>query len=163
MTELNWIIVLSTSLIPLVVGFAYYNDKTFGKAWMKHAGLDEAQLRQGSMARIFGFTWLLGLLLAIFIMPIVLHAIHVMSLVADAGAGSAAQEDAAAYLAKYGGNFRTFKHGAFHGFMTAIVGVWPVVGINALFERRGWRYTAIHVGYWAIVFALMGGVICAFA
>jgi len=161
MAELNWIIVLSTSLIPLAVGFVYYNDKLLGKAWRKHAGLDEAQLAPGGMARILGFTWLLGLLLAVFIMPIVLHAIHVMSLVADAG--SPAQEDAAAYLAKYGGNFRTFKHGAFHGFMTAIVGVWPVIGINALFERRGWRYTAIHVGYWAIVFMLMGGVICAFA
>lgn len=163
MENLNWIIVLGTSLIPLLVGFVYYSDKVMGKLWMRHAGLDASQLEEGGMARILIFTLLLGVLLAAFIVPTVMHSVHVMSLIADAGPNSKGFEDASSFLAEYGGNFRTFKHGAFHGLMAALVCVWPVVGINALFERRGWKYTAIHVGYWGITFTLMGGIISAFA
>jgi hypothetical protein len=66
-------------------------------------------------------------------------------------------------MAKYGSNFRTFKHGAFHGIVTTVCLLLPVIGINALFERKSWKYIAIQVGYWAICMALMGGIICAFA
>ena len=69
---------------------------------------------------------------------------------------------AADFLAKYGRKFLSFRHGALHGVIAALFGIWPVIGINALFERRGWKYTAIHLGYWVITFALMGGVICGF-
>ena len=63
----------------------------------------------------------------------------------------------------YGGNFRTFKHGAFHGTLYSVFLVLPLIGINALFERKSWSYVWIHVGYWALTLALMGGVISAFA
>jgi hypothetical protein len=38
----------------------------------------------------------------------------------------------------------------------------PVMGTNALFERKGFKYIAINVGYWTVTLALMGGVICHF-
>jgi hydrogenase maturation factor len=37
------------------------------------------------------------------------------------------------------------------------------VGINALFERRGGKYILVHVGYWIVTLALIGGVVCQFA
>lgn len=37
--KLNWILVLSTALIPLVMGFIWYNPKVFGNIWMKEIGL----------------------------------------------------------------------------------------------------------------------------
>ena len=111
---------------------------------------------------------LLGLVLSIFFIPTVIHSNHLASLVFQPGvgpaeAGSQAMQDATAFFNKYGTNFRTFKHGVFHGVLAALFCVWPVIGFNALFERRGWKYVAIHVGYWVITFALMGGVVCAFA
>jgi lysylphosphatidylglycerol synthetase-like protein (DUF2156 family) len=60
-------------------------------------------------------------------------------------------------------DFRTFKHGAFHGIIATIGLVLPIIGINALFERRGFKYIALHVGYWLVCLILMGGFICQFA
>ena len=36
----NWIVVLATGLIPLLVGFLWYGP-LFGKTWMKVADMDE--------------------------------------------------------------------------------------------------------------------------
>ena len=65
------------------------------------------------------------------------------------------------FMAKYGNNFRTFSHGALHGIILAIGIGLPVFGTNALFERRGGKYIFIHLGYWIITLALMGGLLCA--
>jgi hypothetical protein len=65
-------------------------------------------------------------------------------------------------LDKYGKDFRTFKHGAFHGTLAAIFIVLPIMGTNALFERKSFKYLAINMGYWIITIALMGGVMCGF-
>lgn len=63
-------------------------------------------------------------------------------------------------MARYGNNFRTFKHGALHGTLGSIFFVLPILGIIGLFERKGFKWTMIHWGYWAISMALMGGIIC---
>jgi hypothetical protein len=67
------------------------------------------------------------------------------------------------FMAKYGNNFRTFKHGVFHGILSSLFIVLPILATNAMFERKGFKYIAINVGYWTISMALMGGVICQFA
>jgi len=41
--------------------------------------------------------------------------------------------------------------------------VLPVMGVNALFERKGFKYIAINVGFWTVSLALMGGIICQWA
>ncbi len=74
--------------------------------------------------------------------------------------------DAAAYMKNffytYGGRFITFGHGALHGRMTALFFALPIIGSIALFERRRFKYVAIHVGCWFVTMLLMGGVLCAF-
>ena len=62
----------------------------------------------------------------------------------------------------HGHSFRTFRHGALHGVIGAITFALPVLGINALFERKGFKYIAIHLGYWVVSLALMGSVLCHF-
>lgn len=64
---------------------------------------------------------------------------------------------------KYGNNFRTFKHGVFHGVISGIFLIFPLFAINAMFERKGFKYIFINSGYWLVSFALMGGIICAFS
>jgi Protein of unknown function (DUF1761) len=165
MLPFNWIAILPTCLIPMLVGFIYYHPKVLGTAWMKIAGMNEESMKNANMGKIFGFTLIFGVFLSVFLLPVVLHAMHAFSLVLPPGGGdldpqSAAAQDVTAFIAKYGGNFRTFGHGAFHGILTALVGIWPTLGIVSLFERKGWKYTAIHLGYWVITLGLMGGVIC---
>ena len=67
------------------------------------------------------------------------------------------------FMTRYGQNFRTFKHGLFHGVIAGLFFALPILGVNALFQRKGFKYIAINVGYWAITLGLMGGVICQFA
>jgi hypothetical protein len=35
----------------------------------------------------------------------------------------------------------------------------PIIAINAMFDRKGFKYIAINAGYWVVSFCLMGGII----
>ncbi|MBK8699713.1 MAG: DUF1761 domain-containing protein [Saprospiraceae bacterium] len=161
----TYVLMFLTALVPLLIGFMYYHPKTLANVWMREAGLDEEKLKGGNMGRIFGLTYLFSFMLAFFLQSLVIHQFHLNSIImAEPGFGdatSAAMMDVKAFMDKYGDNYRTFGHGALHGFITSIFFVLPVIGINALFERRSWKYIAIHWGFWAISLLLMGGIICA--
>jgi len=163
--ELNWYILFGTALIPLLTGFVWYHPKVFGNAWMRTTGLSEEQLQGGNMAVIFGLTYLLGLILSAAMITTVIHQMHLMSLLVDEPGFGDPQSEVGRLFAglqeKYGQNFRTFGHGALHGVIAALFVALPVLGINALFERKGGKYIAIHTGYWCLTLALIGGVICA--
>lgn len=60
----------------------------------------------------------------------------------------------------YGKTYRTFKHGVLHGFLTGLFIVVPVIGTNALHERRSLKYTFVTGGFWIVCFMIMGGIIC---
>jgi len=38
----------------------------------------------------------------------------------------------------------------------------PIIAVSSLFERRSWKYIAIHGGYWVLSLGIMGGIISAF-
>ena len=62
-----------------------------------------------------------------------------------------------------GNSYRTFKHGALHGFISGVMLAIPIVGVHALFEMRGWKYILICAGYWIISMCLMAGINCAWS
>jgi Protein of unknown function (DUF1761) len=163
-----WVVVAS-GLIPLLTGFTWYNPKAFGTAWLKSIGMTEEQMQADSpnMGKIFGLTALFGVMLAFAVTQLVIHQSHYYSILANTpemkDPSSTISISTKAFMEMYGQNFRTFKHGAFHGALSALFIVLPVFGVNALFERKSWTYIWVHVGYWALTLALMGGVISAFA
>lgn len=163
----NFPVLLLAALIPLAVGFVWYSDKVMGRTWMKVAEMTEEKMAGANMAVVFGITYVFSLMLAMMLNAIVIHQGGIYStLMNEPGYGQAGSEVDTFikdFMEEYGQNFRTFKHGAFHGILASFFLALPVLGINALFERRGWRYIAIHTAYWAIVMALMGGIICAYA
>ncbi|RZS92443.1 DUF1761 domain-containing protein [Aquimarina brevivitae] len=165
--EFNFLIAALAALIPLVVGFIWYNPKVFGTSWMKVTALNEENLKQGNMAIIFILSYIFSLLLAVMLNTIVIHQFGFYStLMSDPDVlveGTELNMYAQDFMAKYGQNFRTFKHGAFHGLLAGLFIALPILGTNALFERKGFKYIGINVGYWTITLALMGGVICQFA
>lgn len=73
------------------------------------------------------------------------------------------EEDYKMIMDKYGKTFRTFHHGIIHGIMTSLFLVLPIIGTNALYERKGFKYIAINVGYWMVSLAIMGGIISRYA
>ncbi|MES2619038.1 MAG: DUF1761 domain-containing protein [Bacteroidota bacterium] len=157
---------LVAALASLVVGFIWYNPKVFGTAWMKSIGKTEEDMKQGAnMAVMFGMTFFFSFLIALFLHGITIHQFGIYSLLANYPESQT--PGAKIELLLNGKNieamntFRTFKHGAFHGILTSIFFALPVLGTNALFERRGAKYILIHTGYWLVTFAVMGGIVCA--
>jgi len=45
--------------------------------------------------------------------------------------------------------------------MLGIFIVLPVIGINAQYEGKSWKYILINAGYFIVSLALMGGILCA--
>ncbi len=165
--HINFVVLLLAALIPMIVGFIWYNPKTLGTAWMKAADVSEDKMKGANMAVIFGLSFLFAIMLAMAEQFIVIHQYHVYSIFQGdptmQDPNSATSLMLADFMAKYGSNFRTFKHGAFHGVIAGLFIALPIIGTNALFERKGGKYIFINAGYWTITLALMGGVICAFA
>jgi len=163
--EINWIALLLAALVPLIVGFVWYHPKVFGNAWMAAAGLTEESLKGANMLKIFGLTYLLSFMAAMVFQTVVIHQFHMLSVLADEPGLNDPQSEPARYLAdflaKYGNHYRTFKHGAFHGVFFSLLLILPVVGINAMFERRSFKYIAVNTGFWIVAFGLMGGIISA--
>lgn len=163
---MNIVVLLLAALIPLVIGFIWYNPKVFGTAWMKAADVTEEKMKGGNMIKIFSLTYLLSFFAAAALMAITIHQTHLYSIFADdptvADTSSETGKLFAGLMAKYGSNFRTFKHGVFHGVLMSIMLVLPVIGINALFERKSFKYFALHAGYWIVSLGLMGGIVCQF-
>ena len=155
----NWYMFLVAALIPMIVGAVWYGP-LFGKAWMKTNGFTEESLKGGNMAVIFGVSFLLSIFLAMFMGQFTIHQAMLPGLGVDATDPQLGL-DITAFMDKWGGIHRTWSHGAVHGVIAAIMVALPLIGINALFERRGGKYIGIHFGYWLITFALMGALICA--
>lgn len=165
MESMNFYLYFVTALIPLILGFVWYNPKTFGNAWMKEAEMTDEKMKGANMLLIFGLTYVLGLLASVAIGFAVIHQTHLYSVLAEEPGINDPNSEVGAYLAdfmaKYGNHFRTFKHGALHGTLTGLFLALPVLAVNALFERKSWRYILINAGFWVVSFALMGGILCA--
>lgn len=167
MIKINFLILLAATVVPLIIGFVWYNPKVFGTAWMKASGMTEEKAKGANMAVVFGLTFVFSFLIAFGLQFMVIHQFSVFSILAnEPGIMDPTSEMGlwlADFMAKYGNNFRTFKHGVLHGIIIGIMFVMPIIAINALFERKGFKYIAINSGYFTVSLALMGGVICAFS
>ncbi len=156
----NWYILLVAAVIPLFTGAIWYNAKVFGGALKKISGANAEGEKGGHKPIIYILAYVLGLFLAVQMMTITIHQMHVFSLFDGVANAKEPGSDLMILMEKYGHNFRSFGHGAFHGILSSVFFVLPVVGIIALFEKKGGKYIFIHTGYWAITMMLMGGLIC---
>ncbi len=164
--SINFLIVLIAALVPMLTGFVWYNPKVFGNAWMKASNTSPEQPGGTNMALIFVLTFVFSFLFALAMEFVVIHQWHIYSIFAnDAGMkdpNSEVGKMLSSFMENYGNNFRTFKHGAFHGTIAGIFTATPIITINALFERKGFKYIAINAGFWIVNMALIGGIICAY-
>ncbi|MFH4963832.1 DUF1761 domain-containing protein [Gaetbulibacter sp. M235] len=156
--EMNFLAILVAAISALVVGFIWYNPKVFGNAWMQAAGMTEEQIKGGNMAKIFGLALLFAFMLAFILQPIVIHQYGALSLVG--GDPTKGLPSYTAFMADYGDVFRSFKHGALHGFISGLFIALPIIGTNALFERKSAKYIFINSGYWIVTLTVMGAIIC---
>ena len=159
----NIYVVLLAALIPMLVGAIYYGP-IFGKAWMNANNFVEEDLKKGNLFLIFGLSYVLSVFLGLGLSGLTNHQSGVLQLMAMHPdfhtPGTEVAELYKAVMDKFGTTHRNFGHGAVHGIINSVLIVLPLISINALFERRGWKYILIHFGYWLITLTIMGGFIC---
>ncbi|HAH55565.1 MAG TPA: DUF1761 domain-containing protein [Flavobacterium sp.] len=158
--EFNFLAILAAALTSFVVGFVWYHPKVFGTIWMKEAGLTQEQLAKGNMLKIFGLSFVFSFLLALIMPVLVIHQMGALGMIGGPDMIETAKPSYLAFMADYGDAFRTFKHGALHGFISGIFLALPIVAMNGLYERKTWKYSAIHSGYWIVMMTIMGSIIC---
>jgi len=139
----NIVPILVAALIPTIFGFLYYNPKTVGGAWIKSTGKTEQELMDGfNLPLVMGLGLLLGLFLSFGLNALV-----------ELSHGSF--DEAGKFT---GGSNYTFGHGALHGAIIFVTIALPPFLMNALYERKTWTNTIIHLVFWLLVFACSAGL-----
>ncbi|PWA03946.1 DUF1761 domain-containing protein [Flavobacterium psychrotolerans] len=156
--EFNFLAILVAAASTLVVGFVWYHPKVFGDIWMKESGMTQEKMKGGNMLLTFVVSFIYAFLIAIIIRFLAVHQTGALSMVG--GDASIAKPSFNAFMADYGMAFRTYKHGALHGFIAGIFFAIPLIGTNALYERRSFKYTLVTGGFWTACFTIMGAIIC---
>ncbi len=144
MEGLNWMAIIVAGLVPTALGYLWYGP-ILGKQWLSSTGhTQEWYAEKGGMPRIIATSIVLSIFLA-FTIKLFIHTTHGDHLVecADLIVGS----------------HHTFGHGMLHGAMYSALWIIPIFVINGMFERRGPKNYWIHIVYWIVASAIMGGIV----
>ncbi|MBL7828721.1 MAG: DUF1761 domain-containing protein [Saprospiraceae bacterium] len=164
--EINFLAIFVAALIPLVLGFVWYNQKVFGAAWMRATGLTMDDAKGMNMGMVFLLSFIFAFLIGFEMNVLAVHDAFVQgalyyetkgTMQVEPGSEAAVWLDQ--YMTKYAASNHSFPHGMFHGVAAGLLLVFPIIATNALYERRGWKYILIVAGYWIISLGLMGGLI----
>jgi hypothetical protein len=128
MANLSWIAIIAAAAAGFVVGGIWYGP-LFGKAWMAEHGCTEEELKEGNFTLIYGATFVLSIVSAIFLG-------HLLAHFGEMSARSTMMISVGVAL----------------GFVV------PAIGTNYLFSRASVKLFAIDAGYWLLFYAAMGGV-----
>jgi len=164
--ETKYLVDLGAAFIPLAVGFIWYHPMVLGKFAKAASGGSMEKMKTGHALLVYLLTYVGSYFIAQSLGSIVIHQYGLLSWLANQAdvhkAGTELNTTVQGLYDKYGAEFRTFKHGAYHGYQIGLKFVLPILTIITLFERKKWQWLAIHGVYWIICLALMGGVVCAY-
>lgn len=152
----NPIACLVAALSTFLVGFVWYKPNVFGTIWMNETGMTDEKAKQGNMVKIFGLTLLYSVMISFMLPGMVIHEIGATQL----NGGNNLDPAYLTYAEACGEKFRSFQHGALHGFILGLLFVLPMTAINGLFEQKSWKYMLITGGYWVVSLTIMGAIIC---
>ena len=138
--SMNWLAILVSALIPLIIGSIWYHPKAFGTVWMNATGITEDKLKNMSPAKAYIVALIFSVVLSFYLY------INVLT-----GGPDDMRHGQEIYM--------TFKHGAAHGAFLGLFVVLPVLATNAIFEMKSAKYIFINVFYWIVSLALMGGTL----
>jgi hypothetical protein len=164
--KLNLALAAATALVPLVLGFIWYHPKVFGNAWMKATGITPEDGKKMNMPLVFGLTYVFSFFIAVSLHFMTIHQFAFTSLLEPARGfvdPPNFKETILAAAAISETKFRTWSHGLAHGIITGVTLFLPMVAINAMFERKGWKYILINWGFYTVSFTIMMMIIDQFA
>ncbi|MGR3812186.1 DUF1761 domain-containing protein [Jiulongibacter sp. NS-SX5] len=135
-SNINFLAVLVGGILAFAFGSLWYSPVLFSNAWQKEVGLTEDDIKGANMAKIFGSSLVLML---------------VMSL------------GMAIMLKGHDDGEINLMTGLMHGLYTGIMFVATSIGINILYQRRSIKLFLIDAGYQVIMLVIMGAVIGAWS
>lgn len=167
--QINIVVHLIAALVPMIIGFIWYNPKFLGNAWMTAAGMTEEKVKTGNMPLIFGLSFMLSIVLSFTYTMMMDHHFAFQAFfrpVVDHGLGvdptSPFGAELKVLIDGYGERYSSWSHGLAHSFLLSGFVLIPIMGTNALFERKSMKYFLINWGYWAITIAVMYMIIAQF-
>lgn len=128
-SKINYLAVLVAAISTFLIGGLWYSPLLFGKAWMNANGFSEAELQTFSKARMFGWSFLFAIVMAL---------------------------NLAMFLA---GPETNTSWGMVAGALTGFGWVAMAIGVVGVFENRSWKYIFINGGYMIVAFVVMGAII----
>lgn len=155
---MNFLSILVSGIAALVIGMIWYNPKVFGNAWMRASGTTPDGKGASFPVMLLG-SFIYSLMIAMLLQTIVIHQVGAFQATVDIKDVDPSVWNN--YFEAYGNTYRSFKHGALHGFISGLFFALPVTGVSALYEKRGFKYTMIVGGYWIVTCMVMGGIMCA--
>ncbi len=128
--DVNWLAVVVSGVVSMMIGFVYYAKPVFGKMWMKEVGKTEKEIQEGASTSMYVMMFISSLVLA-----------YVMThFVSYSGAESA-------------------MDGAITGFW-AWLGFAATAGFATnLFSGKSMRLFAINYGYHLVDFVVIGAIV----
>lgn len=139
--HLNWLAIVIAAFMPMVVGFIYYHPKVAGGAWMRVNGFTLESVGNGPKPVLYAVALGLSFLLSLWV------ALNVT------GPGQDTAPDGHSYV--------TFGHGIAHAIFNGLLLLLPILGTQSIFEKRGWGWVFVNLGYWVLTLGLMGGILSA--
>lgn len=131
--EINWLAVIVATISSFVLGFIWYNPKFLGKAWQKAAGISDESMKDSS-----GMGRIFGTAFVLtFIMALILS--YFLKDVDDLMVG--------------------MRIGVYLGLGISTMSI----GVNAMYERKGFGYILINGGYQTISMVIMAAIITAWS
>ena len=131
-SSINYLAVFVSALVAFGLGALWYSPVLFGKAWQSELGFTDEYLQQGNMAKIFGSSFVLMLIMAfgmaIFIQGHNLGEVNLMT-------------------------------GLTHGIYVGLIFVGTSMGINMLYQRKSFKLWAIDAMYQIAFLAIMGMIL----
>ena len=126
---INWLATIVAALSSFLVGGLWYSKILFGKAWMEASNLTEEHMKTGNKCKIFGFTFIFSLIMAINI---------------------------AIFFQVYGKTDALL--GAKVGFHIGLIAL-STTAVMGLFELKSWKYIFINGFYSLVSLTIMGAII----
>lgn len=127
--QINFLAVLVAALSSFIIGWLWYGP-LFGRKWLGYMGYTEEDLKKGSMP-----------------MPAIM------------GVNYAATVLAAFAIAMFLGPESDASFGMFAGLMIAVFWIGTSRLNDVLYEDKPWGLFFINVGYYVVVYVLMGGIL----
>lgn len=132
----NYIAVLASAIVSMIIGFVWYSPMVLGKPWMKLKGYSESTLKaeQKKMGPLYGLSFLVAIVMAYVLF-------HVMA------------------LSKNFYDYSPIQTGLTSAFWSWLGFVMPVQITATIFGDKKWPLLAIDSGYQLASLITMGIVI----